>query len=63
VTGLLVEPRAPAALAEALSRLIGDTSLRRRLADAGFERATKEFSLDAGADLLARRFAVSLARR
>jgi glycosyltransferase involved in cell wall biosynthesis len=63
VTGLLVEPRAPAALAEALSRLIGDTSLRRRLADAGFERATKEFSLDAGADLLARRFELSLALR
>lgn len=61
VTGLLVEPRSPRALADALSRLIGDPSLRSTLADAGFERATKEFSLHSGADLLARRFAVSLA--
>lgn len=61
VTGLLVEPRSPAALAAALARLIGDPSLRRTLANAGFERATKHFSLHSGADLLARRFEASLA--
>jgi glycosyltransferase involved in cell wall biosynthesis len=61
VTGLLVEPRSPAALAEALSRLIGDPALRRALAEAGFERTTRQFSLQSGADLLARRFAGSLA--
>ena len=60
VTGLLVEPRSPAALAEALSCLIADPQLRRRLADAGFERTTRGFSLAAGADALARRFTATL---
>ena len=57
VTGLLVEPRAVASLAAALSQLIGDPALRERLGEAGFHRATRVFSLDAGADRLAARFA------
>jgi glycosyltransferase involved in cell wall biosynthesis len=61
VTGLLVEPRAPSALAAALARLIDDPRLRRRLGDAGYERTTTHFSLHAGADRLAQRFAASLA--
>jgi len=61
VTGLLVEPRAPAELAQALSRLIAEPALRRALGDAGYERTTSAFSLQAGADRLARRFAASLA--
>ena len=61
VTGLLVEPRAPAELATALRRLIGDASLRQALADAGFERTTTQFSLQRGADRLAERFAACLA--
>jgi type III pantothenate kinase len=60
VTGLLVEPRSPAALADALAMLITDPHMRRRLADAGFERTTRGFSLAAGADALARRFAATL---
>ncbi len=40
VTGMLIEPRSPDALAHALSRLIGDPSLRRTLGNAGFERTT-----------------------
>ena len=52
-TGLLVEPRAIDALAAALSRLIAEVELRRRLGEAGFERATRVFSADAGADRLA----------
>jgi glycosyltransferase involved in cell wall biosynthesis len=63
VTGVLVEPRAPAALAHALARLIGDAPLRDALAAAGFERTTTRFSLDSGADVLAGRFAASLAAR
>lgn len=63
VTGLLVAPRAPDALAAALTRLMDDPLLRRRLADAGFERTTTRFSLQAGADRLAGRLAESLARR
>lgn len=60
VTGLLVEPRAIDALAAALSRLIADPRLRRRLGDSGFARAVHTFSLDAGADRLAARFAAGL---
>jgi glycosyltransferase involved in cell wall biosynthesis len=63
VTGVLVEPRAPVALADALARLITDAALRRSLADAGFERTMTMFSLQAGADRLAQRFAACLAAR
>ena len=61
VTGLLVAPRAPDELALALSRLIADPGLRSALGDAGFERTTTQFSVDGGADQLARRFASCLA--
>jgi glycosyltransferase involved in cell wall biosynthesis len=61
VTGLLVEPRAPEQLAAALARLMADPALRARLGDAGFVRTTAGFSLDAGADRLAARFAAALA--
>jgi glycosyltransferase involved in cell wall biosynthesis len=61
VTGLLVEPRAVDSLSDALGRLIGDPALRKRLGEAGFQRATGVFSLDAGADRLAARFGVRAA--
>ena len=61
VTGLLVEPRAPAPLAETLSRLIADPALRYRLGEAGYRRTTSAFSMNAGADRLATRFRASLA--
>ena len=60
-TGVLVPPRSPDALADALASLIADPLLRRRLGEAGFARATGEFSVDAGADRLVERFAASLA--
>jgi glycosyltransferase involved in cell wall biosynthesis len=60
VTGLLVEPRSPIELAAALSRLIGEPLLRRRLGEAGFARTTSTFSLQQGADLLAQRFAACM---
>lgn len=59
--GVLVPPRSPDALADALMRLIRDPHLRQRLGEAGFARTTGEFSMDAGADRLAERFAASLA--
>ena len=46
-TGLLVAPRAPADLAEALRRLISDPALRARLGAAGAHRARSAFSLEA----------------
>jgi glycosyltransferase involved in cell wall biosynthesis len=43
-TGLLVPPGEPAALAEALTRLLGDAALRRRLGEAGRARAEARFA-------------------
>jgi glycosyltransferase involved in cell wall biosynthesis len=55
-TGLLVPPSAPENLSGALLRLMRDGALRARLAEAGFERVRREFSLDRGIDDLERRF-------
>jgi glycosyltransferase involved in cell wall biosynthesis len=63
VTGILVDPRAPAQVAQALQQLIADPALRRRLGEAGFARVTTEFSMDAGADRLAARFVDMLVTR
>lgn len=43
-TGLLVPPRHPEALANALDRLISDTALRKRMGTAGRERVMAYFS-------------------
>jgi L-malate glycosyltransferase len=45
--GLLVPPGDAPALAEAIVRVVSDAGLRRRLGDAGRQRAITEFSLDA----------------
>ncbi|MBA3777301.1 MAG: glycosyltransferase, partial [Betaproteobacteria bacterium] len=61
VTGVLVDSGAVDQLAEALSRLIADPALRRRLGEAGYARTTGAFSMDAGADRLAARLKACLA--
>jgi glycosyltransferase involved in cell wall biosynthesis len=53
VTGLVVPPRDPAALAAAINRLLADEPLRRRMGAAARRRADGEFTL---ARMLERRF-------
>ena len=46
VTGLVVPPRDPVALASALNTLLADTALAERMGGAGRRRACSEFSLE-----------------
>src|SRR5207247_11054153 len=46
-TGLLVPPRDPRALADAIRRLLDDPDLAKRLGDAGRRRVELHFSLEA----------------
>jgi rhamnosyl/mannosyltransferase len=46
VTGLVVPPRDPAALAAAITRLLNDPAERTRLGAAGQRRVWQEFSVD-----------------
>src|SRR5262249_10211127 len=56
VTGLLVPPDDPGALARELERLIRDPEERARLGAAGERRVRNAFSMEAGIGLLAARF-------
>ncbi|MGH2524569.1 MAG: glycosyltransferase, partial [Anaerolineales bacterium] len=47
VTGLVVPPRSPQALAQALNRLAADPVLRARMGAAGRERALQHFTVEA----------------
>ena len=56
-TGLLVEPDDPEALADALERLLTDSSLARRLAENGVALVKDEFTLKVASARLVRLFA------
>jgi len=55
-TGLLVPPRDPRQLAQAIEKLTRDPALRARLAAAGEKRVRAHFDMQAGVAALARRF-------
>ena len=57
VTGLLVPPRDPPALAAALERLIDDPALRRRLGETAARTVRLAFASDPGLDRIAARLA------
>jgi glycogen(starch) synthase len=61
-TGLIVPPRDPQALREALSRLLHDSELRRRLGRAGRVRAQERFSWPSVTDAMLAAYAEAAAR-
>jgi glycosyltransferase involved in cell wall biosynthesis len=63
VTGLLVPPESPKALASAISRLIADQSLRARLGQAARQRAKAQFSIEKVATDMAETLARTARRR
>ena len=60
-TGLVVPPESPAALADAIARLVTDKTLRRQLGDAARKRARAEFSIETAAAGMAQAYARVLA--
>lgn len=50
INGLLIEPEEPAQMAQAIRRLIEDTELAQRLAEAGRATALREYQLSHAAE-------------
>ncbi len=59
VTGVLVEPESPQALAQAIGELIADPARRAGLGAAGGERVRARFALEPNLERLARRFGLA----
>ena len=58
--GLLVKPRDPQAIADALERLYDDPQLGQRLGQVGREKVRRAFDLNANAAALAQRFSAEI---
>jgi rhamnosyl/mannosyltransferase len=63
VTGFVVPPCDPDALAQTLSRLLADETLRRRMGEAGRQKAHREFSQEAMLDQVMAFYAEALEER
>jgi len=61
-TGWLVAQQDSAGLANALRKLMADPDLRNQLAQAGYERVRREFSMESGIDRLVKRLNQSFGR-
>jgi glycosyltransferase involved in cell wall biosynthesis len=61
VTGVLVEPGRPEAIAEAVLRLLGDAPLRARMGAAGREAAIDRFDAEQVADVYVQAYEAALA--
>ena len=59
-SGLLVKPRDPQAIADALERLYDDPQLGQRLGQVGREKVRRAFDLNANAAALAQRFSAEV---
>jgi len=59
VNGVLAPPGDPAAIAQAIARLIADPGARARLGRAGRARVERDFAMAAGIDLLAAKFGIA----
>jgi glycosyltransferase involved in cell wall biosynthesis len=60
ITGLVVPPRDPAALAAALNRLTADASLRAQMGTAGRQRVQSEFTVDKMVDRIDKVYQMAL---
>lgn len=63
VTGYVVAPADPRALAGAISRVLGDPALRIRMGEAGRRTAVDRFDIERCADLRARAYDIAVAHR
>jgi glycosyltransferase involved in cell wall biosynthesis len=61
VTGVLVPPERPDAIADAVLRLLGDGGLRARMGAAGRDAALERFDVERAADVYIRAYDAALA--
>jgi glycosyltransferase involved in cell wall biosynthesis len=63
ITGLVVPPKNPRALADAIARLLNDDALRHKLGAAGKLRAAQNFTIEKMVDGVMRTYENALAKK